>query len=180
MPTMVTPARKIAYVLGAQFRSAVSEELIQRLAATNNFISLYQHSEKQFFLNGAYNLAPLPFLGADGLAFFQFNAQIIDVWMFIEQSGSSGTTELDIKTATTSGGAFTSIFATTPKIANTAGDYSWTHVGGSAGTGLTVPVFTASAAAISVTAGQALRCDLIQAQGGTPNGCGLLVHYQPV
>lgn len=179
MATMVTPAKKIAYLPGFQFRAAASEELVQRLAATNNFIVLYEHSEKRFDLNGNYNLAPLPFLGADGFGFFEFDAEIFDVWMYVQTAGSGGTTELDIKLASTSGGAFSSIFGTTPKIASTAGDNSWTHVGGSAGTGFTIPIFSGGGSTFNVNAGDAIRCDIVQAQTGTVNGAGLVVHYRP-
>lgn len=180
MATQVTPARKIIYVPGAQFRSAVSEELIQLISGNSNFIALYQHSEKRFDLNGNYGLAAMPFLSADGYGFFEFNAEIFDVWMYLQYSGS-GTTELDIKHATTPGGAFTSIFGTTPKIASTAGNSQWTHIGGAAGTGITVPVFTGSVSTFTVNAGDAIRCDIIQAQTGTTvNGAGLVVHYRPI
>jgi len=177
MATLITPARKLMYTLGTQFRSAVSEELIQRLGAVSNFISLYQHSEKQFFVNGAYSSATTPVLGVDGLAVFEYDAEIIDVWMFNMTAGSSGTTALDLKVATTSGGAFTSIFSTTPKITSAAGNSAW--VGAPTGTytpptGTTAPVLST----VNIAAHSAIRLDLLQAQVGGQN-TGLIVHYRP-
>lgn len=177
MATLVTPARKLIYQLGTQFRSAVSEELIQRLAGISNFISLYQHSEKQFFINGSYSTATTPVLGVDGLAVFEFDAEIIDVWMFNTTAGSGGTTELDLKVATTSGGAFTSIFSTTPKITSAAGNNAWVGAPGGAyvaPTGTTAPVIST----VNVDAHSAIRLDLLQTQTGGQN-CGLIVHYRP-
>lgn len=177
MATLVTPARKLIYALGTQFRSAVSEELIQRIGAVSNFISLYQHSEKQFFINGAYSNATVPALGIDGLAVFEFDAEIIDVWMFNLVAGSGGTTELDLKIATTPGGAFTSIFSTTPKITSGAGNNVWVGAPGGAYTppgGATAPVIST----INVDAYSAIRLDMLQTQTGGQN-CGLIVHYRP-
>jgi hypothetical protein len=171
----LTPSRKNLQVEETRFRSAVSESIVQKAGSSINFINERQHSEKQFFINGNYSAISLPFIAIDGYTFFQFDAEIIDVWMFIQFAGSGGTTELDIKRATTPGGSFSSIFSTTPKISSLAGDGIWIHVGSS------FPNTTAPVLALSqVNAGDALRCDLIQAQSGaTVNGCGIVVHYRP-
>lgn len=191
MATLVTPSRTLVYTPGAQFRSAVSEELIQRLAGLENFISLYQHSEKQFFLNGDYSRVAVPQTAADGLAVFEFDATIIDVWMFNIVAGSAGTTELDVKIATTSGGAFTSIFSTTPKITSAAGNNAWVGnpsvwTSGAAvqdgtytvPTGCTRPVLSGGGQTLDVNKYSAIRLDLISAQTNAQN-CGLLIHYRP-
>jgi len=176
MSTLVPPKRSLIYIDGAQFRSAVSEELIQRQGAVSNFISLYQHSEKQFFINGPYGIATVPATALDGLTFFQFDAEIIDVWAFHIISGSSGTTELDVKVATL-GGSFASIFSTTPKFTSSAANNSWVDSSGvvAPGTGVTAPVLSIT----NVNAGQALRFDLLQKQGGDPQNCGIVIHYRP-
>ena len=192
MAVLVTPAKALVYQPGAQFRSAVSEELIQRISGLQNFLGLYMHSEKQFFLNGPYNLLTPPQTGLDGLTVFEFDATIIDVWMFNLVAGSGGTTELDIKISTASGTSFTSIFATTPKIASSAGANAWVGnpsvwTTGAAvqdgtytvPTGCTRPVLVGGGQTYNVAKYSALRLDLLQAQTGSPENCGLLVHYIP-
>jgi hypothetical protein len=189
--SLVTPQKVLIYNAGAQYRAAVSEDLIQRISGLQNFIGLYQHSEKQFFLNGPYSFTATPQTGADGLTIFEFDATIIDVWMFNLVAGTSGTTELDIKMATTPGGAFTSIFSTTPKITSAAGANRW--VGNPSiwtsglpvvdstytpPSGCTKPVLTGGGQTLNVNKYSALRLDLISAQVGGEN-CGLLVHYVP-
>jgi hypothetical protein len=177
MPAIVAPARKLIYYIGSQFRAAVSEELIQRMAAVSNFISLYQHSEKQFFINGPYSIVTPPQTALDGLAVFEFNAEIIDVWAFNLVAGSSGTTEIDVKIATTPGGAFTSIFSTTPKITSAAGNNVWVGAPGGAYTppsGTTAPVLST----VNVNAYSAIRVDILQAQPGGQNA-GVILHYRP-
>ena len=188
---VVTPSRSLVYSQSATFRAAVSENLIQSIAGMQNFISLYQHSEKQFFLNGPYSIIAPPRTAMDGLAVFEFDATIIDVWMFNITAGSAGTTELDLKIATSSGGAFTSIFSVTPKITSAAGSNAWVGnpsiwTSGTAvadgsytvPTGCTQGVFTGAARTINVTKYTAIRLDILQAQTGGQN-CGLLVHYYP-
>lgn len=189
---IVQPGRTLIYAPGAQFRSAVSESLIQGLAGLNNFISLYQHSEKQFFLNGPYSTLTMPQTAVDGLVVFEFNAYIFDVWMFNIVNGSAGTTELDLKLSTGSGGAFTSIFTTTPKITSAAGNNAYVgkpivyNANGVATAdplyatpaGCTKPVFVGGAQTYTVLKQQAIRLDILQAQTGGQN-CGLLVHYYP-
>lgn len=178
MATLVTPERLLIYAEGAQFRSAVSEELIQRQGAVSNFISLYQYNDKQFFANGRYGImSSYPQLGVDGLVFMNFNAEIINAWVWNLVAGTGGTTELDIKRATTPGGAFTSIFSTTPKITSSAAANVWADWQGTvvAPTGVTAPVVTT----VNLNAGDALRLDIITAMTGTPENTGILINFRP-
>lgn len=159
----------------SRFKFSVSEFVVQKIGKSINFINKRQHSEKQFFINGNPSQITLPFLGIDGLAFMQYDAEIIDAWMFAQVAGSGGTFELDIKRASTPGGAFTSIFSTTPKIQAAAGNNVWIHLGSIVGS-TTAPILASS----DVDAGDALRCDVIQAQSGTTfTGGGIVLHYRP-
>jgi len=175
MATPIPPVRSIIYIEGARFRSAVSEELIQRLGSMNNFIATYQYDTKDFFLNGGYSTVAVPQLGVDGLYAFPFNVEIFNVFMFNNTAGTSGTTELDVKYTTAPGGSWTSIFSTTPKIASAAGDYAYIGVGQTL-TGATAPVLTSNP--LNIDANWAIRIDLLQSQPAARN-CGLLVYFRP-
>jgi hypothetical protein len=108
----VIPVRTTIQQEATDYKSPVSEDFATRLAQLLNFHAYYQYSEKQFFANGKYGiLSTYPQTAVDGLIFMPFNAEIIKVVVFNMVAGTSGTTELDIKRATTSGGAFTSIFS---------------------------------------------------------------------
>lgn len=172
---LVPKVKRYFYAESMQFRGATSEELFQRVGASVNFLNDTQYDKKDFFINGRYDAVPVPFYGVDGLGFFEFDSEIFNVWMFVKNAGTSGTVELDIKiNAGTSGSGFASIFSTTPKIASSAGNYAIIKIGGS-GTGLTAPVLST----INVNAGQAIRCDILQAQAGASiTGCGIVVHYR--
>lgn len=175
--TDIVSLRRQIQVEGARFRSAVSEALVQELGGSINFINSKQHSEKQFFANGSYNNIAAPQTAVDGAVFFEFNATIINVWAFSQVQGSGGTTELDIKRVVTPGGARTSIFSTTPKFASTAAANQWVDALGkqTPGTGVTAPVLSTT----DVNEGDALEFDFITKMTGSPQNCGLLIHYRP-
>lgn len=170
----ILPARTLITYEEVQFRAAVAESTWQKIGGLQNFLAEKEYQEKPFYINGPYNIVATPQTFIDGMTFFQFDATILDAWMFVELNGSGGTTEIDIKYATTPGGSFSSIFSTTPKITSAAGGGVWIHVGSSV-SGTTAPVLSTT----SMDAGWALRCDLLQAQTGTVSGCGMLITYQP-
>lgn len=172
--TDLASARKMIQQEETIFRYGVSESFAQKLGAAVNFINTRQYSEKQFFANGTYGRVAMPQTGIDGLTVFEFAAEIIGVWAFRLTAGSGGTTELDIKRATAPGGAFTSIFSTTPKFTPTAGNNAWIGLGETL-SGATAPVL----ASANVDAGDALRFDIIQDETGDPRNCGVLIHYRP-
>jgi hypothetical protein len=190
--SLVVPERKLIFFESTRFRGAVSEDMIQRQGAISNQNALFQYDVLEYKLNGPYgDVATLPVNGLDGLYVFPFKMQIINICVFNEVAGSSGTTEIDIKKATTSGGAFTSIFSTTPKITSAASnetfalsynitlgtsDQVWTA--GTAPTGVTLGVLNGGAP-YTMNAGEALRVDLISAMPGAQNA-GVTVYFRPM
>lgn len=173
----VLAERKNIQIEETSFRSANSESVMARLGAAINFVNNRQHSEKQFFANGPYGvMASYPQLAVDGLVFFEFDAEIINVWAFNMEAGSSGTTELDLKLATASGGSFASIFSTTPKFTTSASNSAFVDAVGkqAATTGVTAPVLST----VNVNAGDAIRLDIISAMTAAQN-CGVVLHYRP-
>ena len=173
----LSPERKQIQVEETRFRYAVSESMIQRIGKAINFINLRQHNTKQFFINGPYRISNPPVTGVDGLIGVEFDIEIIDVFMFNLVAGSSGTTELDIKYATTPSGTFTSIFSTTPKIQHTAGNNVWVFGNSSftAPIGTTKPVLSTT----NLDKFWVLRCDMLQKQDGDPENCGISIYYRP-
>lgn len=111
----------------------------------------------------------------DDLFTFKAASTITSVWIQNQGNGSAGTTEFDLKVATTSGGSFTTILSTTGKVASTAAANVWTDTGSVIGvqTGVTKPVLSTTAMA----AGSALRFDLLQAMTGGSN-CSITVFYK--
>lgn len=187
----VSPIRTLVQFPGVQFNAAVSENMLQEIAEAQNFLSYFQYSEKRFVLDGPYSIVSDPQNAVDGLIIFEFQAQILDVWMWNMTAGSSGTTELDLKLATSVGGSFSSIFTTTPKISYLAGNNIWVGnpVSAIVGTQFTYPSYTPPAnttqpvlnRAITdvIPAFSALRLDKIQSQVGGQD-CGIVVHYRNV
>ncbi len=110
--------------------------------------------------NGRYRVGN----GVDDLMIFEQAATITAIFIQTGAIGTSGTTELDLKLATTSGGSFISILSTTGKVASTATSNVWTDNGSIVGaqTGVTKPVISTT----SIPAGGALRFDLLQTMVG--------------
>lgn len=176
--TDISPARSNIQIEEVRYRAAVSEGTFTRIGSSINHINTFQYDTKSFFLNGDYaiSVAIGSTIGVDGLYVIPFNCEVFQVAMFNLVAGSSGTTTLDVKRATASGGAFTTIFSTTPKIQSTAGNNAYIRTGG-AGVGLTAPILTTTP--FQLSAGHALRLDIIGVQGGTPQNCGLILYMRP-
>lgn len=187
----ITPQRINLPEAAAQFRAAVSEYLAQSLGGANNFLNYFQHSEKQFFINGPYGITGGSQTFVDGLAVFEFQAQIIDVWMFNITGGSSSSTSIDLLVSPSPGSAFTSIFSTRPSIDHLAVSPAWVSCSNPQGGGpaFTPPPYTppsnttqgilnTSVSGI-IPAYSAIRCDLVSAQVGGQN-TGVIVHYRPI
>jgi len=135
-------------------------------------------------LEGSYWVASVPQYGVEALDALPFDIEIFDISMWSMTAGSGGTTELDVKVATSSGGSFSSIFSTTPKIDSTAGNNSYFLKSLGVGTGQTLPVWEPTmvdglTGFLNVNAGSALRVDLIQKQSGTPENCGIKIFFRP-
>lgn len=54
---------------------------------------------------------------------FNFNVTVLSARIFLVESGTSGTLEVDIEKSTDGGGSFSSIFATKPSVSFGDGDY---------------------------------------------------------
>ena len=174
----ITPARANIQQEAVTFRAAVSESILQTVGASINFINNRQFDSKPYFINGPYAATGVNETAVDGLYIVPpgINSVIFAVAMYNITAGSGGTTTLDVKVATASGGSFTTIFATPPAIASTAGNNAWVATGGS-GTGLTAPVLTGTT--YDLNAGYALRVDFTGKQTGRPENCGLILYTRP-
>ena len=178
MASLVPDLKKFIVGLEVKNAASVSEATWRKIAGMINFIGHRTHQEKNFQVNGNYGALQglYPINAIDGYAFFEFDAEIFNVWVYGIVAGSGGITELDLKIKPKTGGSFTSIFSTTPKIAPTAGSNVFFEVGDT-GTGITAPVLNGGTP-YNVNRGDAIRLDLISAMVGAEH-CGVVIHYRP-
>lgn len=178
MASLVPDLKKFIVGLEIKNASSVSEATWRKIAGMINFIGHRNHQEKNFMINGNYGalIGQYPINAIDGLAFFEFDAEIFNVWVFNIVPGVSGTTELDLKIKPKSSGAFTSIFSTTPKITSAAPANKFFEIGDT-GTGITAPVLNGGTP-FNVNRGDAIRLDLISAMAQAEH-CGVVIHYRP-
>lgn len=157
----------------------VSEGILKKFGGQSNFINDYQTDIKEFKLNGNYQAATgLTFF--DGIAAFFFNSEIVGINFYNGQSGSSGTTEFDIRWVNTSGVDQGSIFSTTPKIDSTSADETVAFQNFTTGTtvqptGVTLGVLSKD----SFFEGESVYLDLKSAMTGAQN-CGITIYYKPI
>lgn len=181
----VTPERINLQSAEVQYRAAVSEVLMQRVAASTNFINYYQNKKIEFgFLKGVgtaanptYAIFSPPLVISD-FEEFEFDSEITGLALQHNVSGSSGTTELDIEWSAANSGTWATIFSTTPKVDSTAPTDAQFDTFGNATTptGCTVPVLSKS----TFAAGDRLRCKAISLMAGSPNGFIIKVLYRPI
>lgn len=179
MATLIPDLRK--FIVGQEIvnGSSVSEATWRKIGGMINFLGHRTHQEKVFYLNGAYGALEntnYPQLGVDGLTFFEYDAEIFNVWVFNLVAGTANITELDLKIKPKLSGSFTSIFSTTPKISNLAPNDTFFEIGDT-GTGITAPVLNGGVPYL-VNAGDAMRLDLISVMSN-PENAGIVVHFRP-
>ncbi len=189
----VAPSKRITKEEETRYKAAVSESVAQKLAGSANFINLFQYDQKDFRLNGPFSHTGAH-TGCDGIYIFPFAAEIINIGVYCETQGSSGTTEVDVKKATSSSGSFASIFSTTPKVSSAASaNIFWlcydittalstaphyqTWAAATAPTGGTNAVLSGGAP-YNVDAGDCIRLDLISVAVNAAN-FQLIVFHRP-
>ena len=178
------------------FRSAISESILQRVGASQNFINNFQIETHAFHGNGNYgvvltSIGVFPAVAYDGYYLAPFNMEVMGVYITNGISGSSGTTTVDIHKLT-SGGTVDAgtIFSTKPAVASTAANgtsggivYNASTVSTdnlpTAGlpTGFTAPVFTSLP--FNLDQGEILRADIDAVMGGTPENISVVVYLRP-
>lgn len=167
------------------YKSAVSESTWTKIGGAVNFINDLQYKHFEFgFIKAisssgspTYNVFTAPLVISD-LEQFPSNSEIVGIALQHSTSGSSGTTELDIRWAASNSGTFASIFSTTPKVASTAPTDAQFDTFGNATTpsGCTVPVLSKT----TFAAGDVLRCHALSLMSGNPNGFTMRIYYRPI
>lgn len=175
--TMINPERTFMQKEEAAYGAAVTEALLSKLGAQLNFLNLRHHETKRFEINGNYNITSfitLPFLAVDGLHVFEFDCEILNIWIYNREKGTAGTTQLDLKWKSSTGTTWASMLSTIPAFTATANDFDACSVG-EVKAGFVAPVVSKA----TFNAGDMIRMDLISAMSGSPNGCGLIINFRP-
>jgi hypothetical protein len=178
MGTPIAGSRQIPYVEDIASGNSVSSFFANKLAQCVAFINNYQIMRLNFGAVGTYPNVGLPILNVGLPEVIEFNSQIVNVWVTSELSGTSGTTEIDLKVQPLGSSTWTSIFSTTPKVTSASANDVVIDSAGKVATpptGMTRPVITTS---FVFNAGDRVRCDLIQGMVGG-GGIYLNLHIQP-
>lgn len=187
------PERATLFEEETDFKSAVSEALLQKMGKVANHINFRQYDQQEAMAAGQYGVV------ATALASFPLefckryvapvNIEVMGIVLHSGVVGASGSTVMDIHKITTNGATDSgTIFSVKPAIASTASDnrhggfyydpYTASTVTlGSTPTGFTLPTFTALP--FPVDQGDALRFDLDSVMGGSPQGIAMTLFVRP-
>ena len=175
----VNPSREVLKIGDISYKRSVSEAIMSRFSATNNFISKFQTDYVSFFLNGSYSVSSGLF-GYDGAYTGFYNFEIVGVQIWNAISGSSGTTELDIRWINQAGADQGSIFSVTPKINSTSSNGTRGFRNLETGndftmTGVTLPELSKSQFLEGETLYMLINDTMIEAQN-----CALTLNIRPI
>lgn len=156
-----------------QTREPNSESLFDTIGRAVNFLLGRMRFRHAFKMNGPIKIFEGQ-LGVDGIFDFEDDVTIVDVMIYNQQPGTSGTNQIDLKMGS-SGGAFTSIFTQLPAIAFNAAAFVYANTTSAPQTGVTVPIL--DPAKVDIDAGECLRMDPISLQAGARNA-GIVIRYK--
>lgn len=175
----VESSREVLKIGDIAYKRSVSEAILARFAATNNFIANYQTDIKEFKLNGAYSVATgITFF--DGVASFFYNSEIVGINFYNGKSGSSGTTSFDLRYIDAAGADQGSIMSTQASINSTSSNNSvgfenYETTTQIAPTGVTLPVLNKTQFLEGESVYLVLTSSMVSAQN-----CGLTIFYRPI
>lgn len=174
----IPPVKQTIQIESSQTRDPVGESLVQALGGDVNILLLSETYSHTWKMNGPIKQFNGQ-LGVDGIFSFRkgYTYEIIDVIMYGETMGASGTVEIDLKYSTFPSGTWTSIFSTTPKITSSAAAYTTIGVGDTV-SGATAPILTSAPNPLAMSAKTRIRMDIISMQAGTPKDFGIEIIYQ--
>lgn len=174
----VTPFRSLMTEEETDYNSAVSESLLQKQAANNNFIHKFQTKHLKFKFLGNFSPLTLPEDGAEAVL---FDSEIVGISGILFDRGDSGTTELDLKVYR-NGVDQGSILTTTLQITQGAGVAQFfTELetpNSSATAGVTLPVIDTAGSKQVLQPGDAIVPKLVSAAVSVEN-LTITVHYRP-
>lgn len=177
---ILSDVKKFIFSEEVDRNTGVAQSTWRKIGGAINFILHRTHEVKRFEINGAYGQLPpsqYPFLFVDGAHVFEFDAEIFNIWVVSFRSAAgSGQTEIDLKLAPAGSEVYTSILTTTAKIQPSSPLTTRFKIGDT-GTGIVAPVMTSTP--LNVSAGDAIRADLITALSGQTGQLGIIIHHRP-
>ncbi len=179
MATPIAPVRSEQLQEDVGFRRGISEALLTKVGAQNQFINYYQTDIKEWKLNGSYNVAT-GIIYFDGLANFFYNSEIIGVAFWNGKQGTSGKTDFDLRWRDQTNADQGTILTTLASIDSTAsegarGFESYQTGFSNAPTGVTLPVFSKTQFLQGESVYLILSDSMTEA-----NNCGLTLFYRPI
>ena len=168
--TDIVDARTLIQSEETRFRAPNSESMFTRVGGAINFINNRQYDSHPWHLNGPYSLFGNA-EGPDGVFPVLVNIELFGYLLYSGESGTAGTTTLDIHRLSGGGTDNGTIFSTKPAVDSSSANGSYTFIDiinsidYSVPTGHTKAIFST----VQFDAGDALRLDIDGAMTGAAN-----------
>ena len=186
------PLRKNVQSEETDFRFAVSESNFKKVGGSINFINNYQYDTFTFNGNGSYgtvltSIGTFPATAFDNIYVAPFDVEVMGLFIRNGESGSSGTTTLDIHKLTGGTTDAGTIFTVKPAVTSAAANGSYDGfiydpVAASITTFHSLAAFTVgtfTSTPFDLDQGEALRADIDAVQGGTPRNISISLFLRP-
>ena len=127
MATKAPEIKQDFFLTEVEFRSALSEALLQKVATSTNFINARQYDKHSWHLNGDFTVVQLADVG-DGVFICQEDIEVVGYGLHIARNGSTGGPIIvDLRLYLPDGTDQGTIFTTKPEISTAAADNSTSH-----------------------------------------------------
>jgi hypothetical protein len=118
----VTPLKQNLQEEDLKSGAAASESTMDKVGSSVNFWNNYYEGGRFWIINGPYDITSVPDNGIDGWVPCPFDMEIFGVFFAGFESGTSGTSEIDILKYPVGGGSPVTIFTTRPAAPASVGD----------------------------------------------------------
>lgn len=164
--TLIPESKELYHQEDTQFKASMSEALLTKVGANHNFLASRLTTVYEMGATGNYSLAasyPLNDVGSQEVIYG--NQRIKNITFIHEVSGSSGTSQFDIKVFRS--GSWQSIFTTLPAVTTTAAAGVIFDLIIAAPTGITKPVLGGGFDVLNN--GEKIRFDILSTMSGATN-----------
>jgi hypothetical protein len=159
-----------------RYRASISESTFYKIGGSVNFINTYQYFQFYFGMMGPYSFLSTPFNGVGTIEVFDYDAEIVQIWVTSMTSGS-GTTQVDIKKAALNSSSYSTIFSTKPSVSSSTPSDSVFDMNGEATlpSGCVRPVLVSA----NFNAGDKLRLDVDSVMGSGARDLQIQIFWRP-
>ena len=165
MGTVISSEPEQIFQEDTQYGAAVSEAILAKFGATNNYIMDYFDRYFYSITGGVFSQLSTPYTFNQTVEVVRVGCAVTSLEIYLGETGTTGTTEFKLERQLAAGGAWDNMLSTNCSITSSAADGVVFKSGDTGITGVTAPVFTIT----SLAAGDKIRLVLVSAATSAQN-----------